>query len=219
MRPTALLFLIAASAAAQDEPLTLEDLGRGDSPASENHLFLLRTGVQSLSSDLGLSFNADPYTLDEGKGNRFHVDALLELQPYRMRPGLVLGLGLSRTYWGLGGDVGLTARHLDVIGGLVMPLTPSNTWRVELLGYVGAGQATLGDGAASSASTETGVDVGLVFPVYKPWRLEGGITAGWYWSRSESLDLDVVKSGSVIPVTIEVSPDAMAYGLSLTWRP
>jgi hypothetical protein len=31
--------------------------------------------------------------------------------------------------------------------------------------------------------------------------------------------LNVVKSGNVIPVTIEVSPDAVAYGLSLTWRP
>lgn len=219
MRPTALLFLVAASLAAQDKPLTLEDLGMGYSPVSENHLFLLRTGVQSLASDMGISFNADPYTLEEGKGNRLHVDGLLQLQPYRMRPGLVLGLGLSRTYWGLGEDVGLTAQHLDVIGGLVMPLTPNNAWRVELLGYLGAGQATLGDGAASSASTECGVDLGLVFPVYKPWRLEGGITAGWYWSRSESLDLDVVMSGNVIPVTIEVSPDAVAYGLSLTWRP
>ena len=210
MRATALLLLVAAGVAAQ-ETLTLEDLGSGETTAAESHLFLLRGGMQSLSSDLELTFNADPYTVD--------ADALLLLQPYRMRPGLMLGLGLSRTYWGLSEDVGMVAKHIDAIGGLVMPLTESNAWRVELLGYLGTGQTALGDDAANSASTETGIDIGLVFPVYKPWRLEGGVTAGWYWSKSETLDLTVNKAGTLFPVTIELSAEAVSYGLSLSWRP
>lgn len=223
MRYSALLLVLAAALpAAERTSLTLEELG-GPSyrqqPSPSSHLFLLRAGLQSVAGDSDLLLNDAPYAMAENKGNRTHVEGLLLIQPYQMRPGMMIGLGVSRTYWGLGEDAGMVSKYIVAHGGLVMPLTRSNDWRVELLGYVGAGQAVVGDDVVSSQATEEGIDLGLVFPICRSWGLEGGVTVGRYWSGIDAKEISVVKAGSTLSGDIDLDAKGMSYGFSVTWRP
>jgi hypothetical protein len=223
VRSSALLLVLAAALpAAERTPLSLEELGGPrfrEQPVPSSHLFLLRSGVQVLASDTSLALNDASYTLSANSGNRVHAEGLLLIQPYQMRPGLMLGLGFARTYWSLGEDAGMTLKSIAAHGGLVMPLTRSNEWRIELLGYLGAAQAMVGDSVVNSQATEQGLDLGLVFPLYRPWGLEGGLTIGRYWNHVDPVEVSVTKAGTSLPAEIDFSTQALSYGFSLTWRP
>lgn len=211
MRCTVTLLALAAVATAADTSDWLEDLAQPPKP------WVVRAGWQALGNTLGVKLNDSSDDFSGQQGNRIYGAVLVIAQTFPDRPGLTLGLGGSRTSWGVGKDVNLTSSFVDAYLGLTVPFNAyEGRMRMEILGYAGAGRGSL-DGDIPGPANELGVDLGLTMPFGRSG-FEATATAGWYYSTYDPVATTLKVNGTTYPIDLSITGSGYAAGLALAYR-